>query len=297
MSFFKRLGKSVYGPEYYRQEVMVEPAKRAFGYYVKLILFLSLVAALGGAVTLGWPLARLGPGWLASLGELYPADLVITMADGRLTANGDERYVLPLTQVFGAGTTSWANDENESSPTNLIVFETGEATVDVGDLATADTLILVGHDRFIYQEGQGKTVIQTFSSWPDFTLDSTRVARWLSALAAWSGWAVPVVFLGFFLITFVFVGLSWLVFALLGALLIWLILFVRAWRVGYGRAYLITLHLLTLPLGLAILSLFILIPPFGWLSFLILAVAGLWNLRANPAKLDSSPTTTVSASS
>ncbi len=284
MSFFKRLGKSVYGPDYYQQEVFTESGKRAFGYYEKLILLLALITGLVAMVTMGWPISKYGPDWLQEVEQIYPDDLVIEMRESRLTANGGELYSVSFDQILGTDFLTWLEDDERSEdlPTNLVVFNTGAGKTDLESFETADTLMLVGGESMIYRENNGKVVIQSFSRWPDFTLDKAKVVAKFDRLSNLTPWAVPVFFVLAFIGGLLIGNTVWLLFALLGALLVWLVLFVRGWRVSYGRAYFVTLHLLTVPLIISTASMFLLSGPFSWLSFLVLVLIALANIRQSP---------------
>jgi hypothetical protein len=94
MKIFKTIGKNIYDPLYYRV-VRAETTGASLKYYYKLVLILALVltilfsVVIIPAIIVFTNLVKTdGPNW-------YPADLVVTIKEGKVSTNVAEPYVVP----------------------------------------------------------------------------------------------------------------------------------------------------------------------------------------------------------
>lgn len=276
MNFFKKIAKSVYGPEYYS-----ELQSKQFSYSVKYFALFALIFVAIFVLRIGiFNVPKMDAAiknLVPTVVNFFPEELEVTIRGGKLSTNVPEPYFIEMPE-------SWENLPSEEnvpnqfqSLENLIVIDTqSEANAD--NLKKYDTLLLITQNYFLNQGDRGNINIQSLSVIPDMDISKQVIADLAQKYSPYLK-VLPVLFLilDFFIAIGVIVGN--LLYLLLAALFIWLIAKVKKAEINYGKAYQMGLHLMTLPLLLS--ALFTIRFPL-WFTTLLLILAVINIRKENP---------------
>ncbi len=288
MNFFKRIGASIYGPEFYR-ELLTRPFSFSLGYFYMLILSAAFVIAL----TLGF---RVAPQLNAFLNELsadilksYPDGLTVTVKNGEASTNAEEPYVIPLPEgesgVF----------HGEPGIKNLIVLDTRNP-FSIETFEEYKTVAVLSKNSIALRDKDGEIRIQPLANVPHFELTKARVERFVGVVRPWLRVLTPLVFLLIGIGVFIFLNLK-LIYFLVAALFVLVIAKVKKLQITYGKAYQVAIHAATPGILAQVLSMIGFFPRIPYLTTILLIVIVSINLRSPkniaiiPAELPTLPGT------
>ncbi len=273
MNFLKKVKSSVYDPLYYSEILNMN-----FGGSLKYFFKLSLLLALVGAIYLSFVSIPKVNSFISTFGdrvvEAYPAELEVRLKDGLVSTNVVEPYIIPLPKdEFNA-------DYNKSNYENLIVIDT-KSDLSLDKFNAYNTVVLLTKNAVLTRD-KGKITITELKGTSDLTINRDKLVYWVGKVTPFVKklpYIIPViVFTGLFLY-FAF-SLFYLLFV---ALLVFIIGKIRKLGLSYKKSYQISLHAITLPLILSMVSWFINIKMFLFVPTIILLVVVWVNLKAkNP---------------
>lgn len=268
----------------YRPAFFVEQTftlKQGLKFYAGLIalfvMALSLIALPGTVKFVHEVLSEHWDRQVSIISELYPTELVLSVRQGQVSTNMTEPYAIPLPL-------EWRTSEF-AVPENLLVIDSTKR-IETDDFAREDTWFIIGADQvgfFNYEKNEYR--INDLSQALDgesFTIHADEYVQFVTQGAHYLRIVllVGVALLPFLLYAMFFVG--YLLYLLVGAMLVIITARFRGYTLGYARAYLSGLYLLPLPLSyLVLLSLFhVQAMPLGFT--LLLFVATLMNFPKKP---------------
>ncbi len=233
----------------YYKDVLAARFSFSVKYYVVLVLLSGL--AFAGVMT-----AKAAPKIDDFLAEvqtqvlnLYPADLVITSADGTVSVNQPEPYAIALPPEFSKDATLEFGGE-EVVIENLIIFDKN-GTLD--DLTAYRTFMLVNASNVLWLNGNK---IESFpvKDLPPGQITKTVVEGWMITVVSWADYITGVVFFGSLTLHF----LNYFVFRLVYLAVVALVLLgigsIRGLKLSFGKYYQVGLHTITLPLVIEFVS-------------------------------------------
>lgn len=269
MNFLKKVKSSVYDPIYYSEILNMN-----FGGSLKYFFKLSLLLALVGAVYLSFVSIPKVNSFISTFGDkvvsAYPAELEVRLKDGLVSTNVVEPYIIPLPKD------EFNSDYNKSNYENLIVIDT-KSDLSLDKFNAYNTVVLLTKNAVITRD-KGKITITELKGTSDLTINRDKLVYWVGKVTPFVKklpYIIPVlVFTGLFLY-FAF-SLFYLLFV---ALLVFIIGKIRKLGLSYKKSYQISLHAITLPLILSMVSWFINIKMFFLLPTIILLVVVWVNLK------------------
>lgn len=271
MNFFRDIKNSIYNPAYY-QTVRQQSFTSSLKYFAKLSVLVACIASIIPIVgILGVLIFKQDTLVQARMGIInaFPQELSIHVQDGKLSTNVDEPYAIPMPRIIREleQTQEQSQDSAQgmpsgSMPENLVVINT-KKPIEIGDFETYHTAAIVSSDYVgIYNQDRGKVELQSLGDIrethtldkPMFEILVNKVWKFVFILGM-----VITALLPFFFFLFFFVG--HMVYLVFGALIVWLVLRLMHQRTDYAEAYVLGLHLITLPLLLYALVPFVFFMP------------------------------------
>lgn len=247
MWLWQSLKASVYDKAFYRS-MKDRKASLAVGYFALVVFVASLVVsfpALRGVASFVFQPSETVDSIRRQALDLYPDWLELTAEGGKLSMNAESPFAIPMPR----GTTE---DGDKSLPANLLVINT-DKPIEVSDFEEYDTLIILSEDSIgVVEEEKGKFQIQQISQFLEdgkFTLIKDEYAKFVAKVEKLiKGLGIALLFL---IPITVFGGLfvSYLVYLLLGALVIWVAASIRKAKWQYATAYKAGLYLIALPIA------------------------------------------------
>lgn len=248
----ERIKNIFYRPEFFRKQEFT--GGQALGFYSLSVLML----VLGLSVLLipaAWSVNRFfeSAEWEKQRGiieRLYPSDLVLTLENGELRTNQDRPVMIPFPN-------EWRDSEEachkrkqcdrHDLPTNLLVIDR-TAELSRKAIQARDTLILASETEIgMSNHGRGETRIFGLG---EINFDK-KIEVTKSSFVYWVGRGADIIQTATLflmavlpLLMFIVLWIGYVVYALLGTLVVWLAAHIRNHRLSYGRAYLSTLYLL-----------------------------------------------------
>ncbi|QQR79107.1 MAG: DUF1189 family protein [Candidatus Moraniibacteriota bacterium] len=188
---------------------------------------------------------------------LYPDDLTLTVNRDTVTTNQAGPVVIPLPEAWRAmAECDMRRCVREELPANLLVIDTKQP-INQSDFAELDTVAILGAQEVgFHNPDRGETRIFNLkeAGFNDrLIVTPARFAEWVER-----GFAVArtgLLVLMFFMPALMYLGvwIAYLLYALFGALVVWIAASIRKQQLTYGRAYLSTLYLLPAPLAFCFL--------------------------------------------
>ena len=270
MSFLKKVKSSVYDPLYYSEILNMN-----FGGSLKYFFKLSLLLALVGAVYLSFVSIPKVNSFISTFGDrvvdAYPAELEVRLKNGLVSTNVVEPYIIPLPKD------DFNSEYSKSNYENLIVIDT-KSDLSLDKFNAYNTVVLLTKNAVLTRD-KGKITITELKGTSDLTINRDKLVYWVGKVTPFVKklpYIIPViVFTGLFLY-FAF-SLFYLLFV---ALLVFIIGKIRKLGLSYKKSYQISLHAITLPLILSMVSWFINIKMFLFVPTIILLVVVWVNLKA-----------------
>lgn len=247
----EKLKNIFYRPDFFRRQEFT--AGQTLSFYSLSVLFLVLGLSLI-LIPAAWGINRFfeSAQWQEQkqiIETLYPDGLVLTLEHGKLTTNQAAPVVIPFPK-------EWVKDgqcrkkkhcEQRELPVNLLVIDKS-AELSRKAIESRDTLVLASETEIgMSNPRRGETRI--FST-AEFNFDQKIVVNkdsfvyWINRGASIVQTAILFLLAVLPLIMFVVLWVGYIMYSLLGALVVWLAAHIRNHRLTYGRAYLSTLYLL-----------------------------------------------------
>ncbi|MFC1608748.1 DUF1189 family protein [Patescibacteria group bacterium] len=264
MKLLKRIGNSVYGPEYY-QELVNKPFSYSLKYFALLMLIFGVIKMITVVIVL--------PGLLSMthnikpvLEDNFPQELEITIANGELSTNVEEPYFIKIDP-------SWEEAQAEMGDVeNILTIDTSSVSV-VEDAKKYNTAFLVTRDQVVFRSPDGSLDIESLGDLPNMVINRGSVVRFVDTVLPYTKYVYPVV-IAVMLLMIPFYALYNFAYMLIGALLVWIVALIKKIDIKYAQSYKLTMHLITLPvLMMAILP--IAIPFLFTLIVVILAIVNI----------------------
>lgn len=270
---------SIYSPEFYR-DLLGRPLSFSIKYFYSLALILALIAT----VIISWNLIPLAQSFLAGIGpqvlDYYPEELVITIKNGEASTNVREPYFLKLPEGLTVNDSKYVveNPEGETDLENFLVIDTA-TTFTVEGFRSYKTAVLLMKDSAAYYGDSGEIRIQPIKGFPDTTVNKSLISTFIGKVEPFLAFAAPLIVIGAFLMAMVVLSFK-LVYLLLGAFLVWSIAGIRKIKMGYGKAYQLGIHAMTLGILLNALT-YVFIPTFSVPFFftIVMCAIAFMNLR------------------
>lgn len=250
MKFFTNVKNSIYGPGFYAA-LGSRSMGRSVGYFIGLATLLSIVTAVPVISGLA---SFLNEKAVNEFFGAYPEDLVVTLADGKVSINQPEPYFVP--------------NPEEDDKKNLVTIDT-KSEFSGSQADEYSTYVLVKED-FAVMAGSGDQAgrIVPFNTFDDIVITKEMVAGWGSALAPYAGVALFAASIILF-IAFIVGSLFYFIYFLIPAVLILGIGRLLKQPFGFAHAYKVAIHAATLPL-LASTAFFLFGTPKPFLAFTVL---------------------------
>ena len=172
---------------------------------------------------------------------------------------------------------------------NLLVIDTA-APFTLEGFHGYKTAVLLMKDNVAYYSDKGEIRIQPLKGIPDTTINKPTVAKLVGKIAPFLVFIGPLIAIGVFLIAMIALSFK-LAYLLFGAFLIWGLMKIKKISGGYGKAYQIGIHAMTLSILLNVI-IFLFVPNFRVPFFftIVMLVVAFVNLRSSQPV----PTETVS---
>lgn len=257
---FESIKSIFYRPDFFRRQEFT--TNQALGFYSLSILFLVLGFSLLLIPAL-WGVNRYfgSQAWdhqKAIVNNLYPDDLVLTFENGRLMTNQAEPVIIPFPgewQHQSKCKQPYQDCTTADMPAHLLVIDQG-TDVSRKSLTEHDTSILASESEigFINNDrGEIRIFSLTQANFgKNINITKDQFTYWLDRGSAIVQTAM--LFLMVVLPLFMYFGLwiGYIVYSLLGALIVWLAAHLRQHRLTYGQAYRSTLYLLPASFALTV---------------------------------------------
>lgn len=275
MTFFKTIVQSIYSPKFYKG-IPRKPFKKALGYFLLLILFLTLVTVVKGSKKIFFDIPKEGHEMITSANEIYPEDLIIEIKNGEVSINQEEPYFIPAPEWIKRGII----EEGEEAP-YLIVIDT-TTPFSITQCHEYNALFWLTKDSFLFNRRYcAETRMYNLSGITDFTINKKKIETWTEMILP----AVKFVWIPVLIFTIIglYVGfLSRLLYLVVFALVPYVVGKILKLNFTYGQAYKIGLYALTLALIvntiLSILSKWLPVDGFRYMVSLITTTVVLVNL-------------------
>lgn len=242
MNIFQKIKSSIYDPAYYR-----EIPNQNFSYSIKYFFSLALILAFISSVIFSIIIIPKITPFFNSLGDeflsYYPEELILTIKDGQASTNLRDKE--PYSVKFPEEIKNQASNPQAYAENLLVIDTKSQFTID--GFKNYKTAYLVSHDSLAYRGRNGEITIQPLTRFPNMTISKANVTFFIEKIRPYLKilyFVLPILLFGFF--TFI-MALN-LFYLLLASLLIWLFLKSRKAAIGYKKSYQLSLHVITLPM-------------------------------------------------
>lgn len=236
MSFFQKIQKSIYSPDFYRELASV-PFSHSLKYFLTLNLLLTFIGTIIFSVRLLPDITmfarEIGPAIVAT----YPTTLELTMKKGVLSTNENKPSFIKIPREFPFQN-EWHTLDNKTYE-NLLVIDTATPP-SIERLREYKTLALATREVLMYETGDG-IEFQAYEKIPDTTITKPVIESWVAELNRFLPFVSPITVALFFIGLFAIMNGN-LLYLLVGALFIWAIAHFKHLGGGYGKSYQIGLH-------------------------------------------------------
>ena len=251
MKFIQTFKQSFYSPEFYR-ELKNKKFWFSLKYFYSLVAILAFVYAIVISVS-ALPAIKGFMGKIEPYLRSYPAELVITIQDGKASTNVSEPYFIKMPD----GLCDLESQEAGFCELNSLIVIDTKTPFSSAKMEEYKSLAWLTEDSLIVKQDK-ETKLTSLKDVPNTVINK----QFMDGLADKAGSivrkAIPVVLpLAAVLIFFgLIIYLSKLIFLLFGALIVWIIGRIKKVDMTYGYAYRIGLHAITLGVILRFLELF-----------------------------------------
>jgi hypothetical protein len=266
--FLQTIGGSVYSPEFYRG-LFERPFSFSFRYFVLLCLLASLASAIWVSADAVPSFRTFGDNLGPSLVNSYPDDLVITISNGKVTSNETGPvFINPL------DFSSNPDIKKSMGATNLLVVDT-VSPFTLGRFKDYNAVVWLTGEGMVTRDSEGKIQVIGLENVADTRIDKQYVREMSQKIPPFVtvvSFVLPILIYFAMLIYYV----STLGYLILGALIVLAIARLKKIEIGYKKSYQISLHAITLPILLSVLSFG---SDFMFFSSILLAVTAWLNLH------------------
>ncbi len=266
MNFIKKIGQSIYSPQFYSQ-IAQKSLGSALGYFFLFCLILTIIQVSILFFTLNF--AHFQPTLeteFAKIVSLYPSELVVTITKGTVSTNVKEPYVISV--------------PGDIAPENIITIDT-KTPFSAAQYRDYQTPIWVTKNAIFYtSNNELKTV--DLSKVSDFRLDQATVTTFAGKVTPWLKFVMPVVLFIMFIALYI-ANIFRLVYLFFLALLIMLATKLMKKSLSYSGAYKVGVYAMTLAFfvdSLAPLFRTVNIPFLFTLVSLIIVIVNFYSLPA-----------------
>lgn len=213
----------------------------------------------------------------AELVKLYPAELEITINNGRVSTNVVEPYYYPFSnfedimqnisdRILGATTANYDY---------LFVIDT-QASIDTFE--NLNSYALLTADHFVYYNDKGNVEIVSLKNIADFTLNRQIIDSFINKIQPYLLYIPSLVGALIVIGIFLFIAWSQLIYIMLFTCLTWLIAQLISMKLTYMKSFQLTVHLfIVITTILGVLSLLKISPeiPFFRTGLMLLTMTGI----------------------
>jgi len=232
--------QSVYGPEYYR-ELLVRPLSYSWKYYSGLAMLIAIFLTIISSILLVPQVNRAINEFPAKFFAYYPNELELRVQNGVVTSNVVEPYFLPIPEMYKKVISQKGDIEH------LVVIDT-KTPISLDAFRAYKSVIWVGGNAFVFYDNQLGIRIAPITKNANYVVNESTLHGIESRLSPYYVFFAPLMVLAIFLALMVGLGVNF-IYLLFGALLVMLLgRFILKQKWGYGTAYRIGLHAITLPL-------------------------------------------------
>lgn len=242
MEFFKNIKQSIYGPDYY-QKLLSKPFSYSLKYYFLFILLLSLVASVLLSFYFIPRVALFADVISTKVVSHYPAELKVTIQNGKVSTNVHEPYFVAMPSEFKNDKNLELNGVDAKEFKNLVVIDT-KSDFSIEQFQSYDTALLLTRDSLVMSGENGKITLQPLDSNVNFVLDKPTVEFFVAKIKPFLTFLYPLVFVVAFVVCLVALVFH-LVYLLFGAFLVWIVVKAKKMSIGYGKSYQLGMHLMT----------------------------------------------------
>jgi len=248
MQFLEKIKSSIYNPSYYN-EILNKPFSYSLRYFLSLAGLIALIATITFSFSalpkMNKFINEIGPSVL----KYYPDNLEVMVKNGKVSTNVQEPYFVKMPAEFknagqGIENKSTNTSSDLSKLDNLAVIDTkSPLTMDL--FRNYNTLFLLSYDSIAYYDNNA-IKIQSLDKTFNGVVTKAKVSAALNEVKPFLK-IIPLALLPIVLI-FSFIGFIFgnLIYLIFGAFIIWLALKAMKRNLGYGKAYQIGLHAITL---------------------------------------------------
>lgn len=230
MNFLKTIRNSIYSPQFY-STVLTKSFKSSLGYFLLLILFLTIIRI----IFLIKPLLLDAPvqlkGFLQEKVDCYPKDLEVKITNGQVSINAEEPYLISYCE--GGAYLAVIDTKTPFSPKKFDEY---------GKVA-----VWVTQNEIVYKSNDYETRSYSFTQIKDFKLNQQVLNSFYQKFSPYLKFVGPI------LLVLSFIGLYLayvlrLIHLLLLASLIWLLSRIFKQTLEFGQSYKVGLYAITLGL-------------------------------------------------
>lgn len=259
MRFLTQIKKSIYGPEFYQAASLV-PFKEALKYFSKLISIAALVAmVIFSFIFVPTVTAVFSKNGVDNLLSQFPAELTLTLKDGKVSTNVPEPYMIPVPP-----------SDRATGKTNFAVIDT-KTVASAENFSKYSTILLITSDYIIGEKSNGQITIQNFKGIPDMVLNRATITSFADKILPYLKIVIPLLLLLVFFGFLIGAYIANLVSLLLLTLIVWIVGKIRKTGITYGTYYKLGLYGVTPLVILSMISGLLNLPWFAdWVVFFIL---------------------------
>lgn len=177
--------------------------------------------------------------------ELYPDELEIRFTEGIISTNAEEPFAIAFPE-------SWrTHEEGARMPENILVIDTMKS-IALEDFATKKTMLILGKSTLGFWDEEESSVsiydLESKAESESFVLTKTEYAQFIAQASSvfQKVLLIGILFLPVFL--YIAYWVSYLVYLLFGACIVWIAAKIRGYKLSYKNAYKAGLYLLPIPL-------------------------------------------------
>lgn len=232
MNFLKTIGNSIYSPEFYAV-VAKKSFKQSIGYFLLLILLLSLIRI----TALINPLLITAPGQLqgfvADIVNCFPADFEINITNGQTNINAADPYFV-------------SDCKNPANSQKIAVIDT-KTPFSASRFAEYKVLAWITKDSVVFKNNQYETRTYSFAQIKNYKLNKTVLNSYQNAIAPYFKFIGPILLLLSFIGTYLSYDFR-LIHLLIIAILILVLGKIFNQNISFRQSYKTGLHAITLGL-------------------------------------------------
>lgn len=248
MKFIENIKSSIYNPAYYN-EILNKPFSYSFRYFLSLAALIAIVSTIVFSFSTLPKMSKFINEIGSNVLKYYPDNLEVTVKNGKVSTNVPEPYFIKMPTEFKSEFQNPNDQKTKTSPDlskieNMAVIDTASPlTIDL--FRSYKTFVLVSRDSVAYYDNSA-VKIQPLSQGFDGIINKEKVSSSLNKVMPYLK-ILPLVLVPVILI-FSFIGfiLGNLFYLIFGAFVIWVAAKIRNRNLGYGKAYQIGFHAITL---------------------------------------------------